>query len=113
MMKSKTAIRKILRGMIVFSVAAITLAWAQEPVIIIDIKAVADQIAQNIGADASLLPLTVQAPVNIAAEVCGVPMTVLGMQGSSSGAVGCAATTTSRALEKIVKARFHAESRAQ
>jgi hypothetical protein len=111
MMESKTAISKTLSGAFAFSIAAIT--YAQEPVIIVDIKAVVDRIGQNIGAEASELPLTVQAPVHVAAKVCGVPENVLGAQGSSSGAVGCAATTTSRELEKIVQARRRKESQAQ
>lgn len=113
-MESKTAVWKVLLyGTIAFSVAAVVPAYAQEPVIIVDIKAVVNQIGQNIDAEASLLPLTVQAPVHVAAEVCGVPENVLGAQGSSSGAVGCAATITSRELEQIVRAKLRKESQAQ
>jgi len=112
-MESKTRIWKALCSTIIFSVAVIAPAYAQEPVIIVDIKTVVNQIGQNIGAEASLLPLTVQAPVHVAAKVCGVSETVLGAQGSSSGAVGCIATTTSRELESIVQARIRKESRAQ
>lgn len=112
-MESKTAIWKVLCGTIAFSIAAIAPAHAEEPVIIVDIKAVVNQIGENIDAEASVLPLTVQAPVQVAAKVCGVPVNVLGAQGSSSGAVGCVATTTSRELEKIVQARIRKESQAQ
>ncbi len=112
-MESKTAIWKKLAGTIAFSVAAIAPVYAQEPVVIVDIKGVVNQIGQNIDTEASLLPLTVQAPVHVAAEVCGVPVNVLRAQGSSSGAVGCAATTTSRELEKIVRAKVRKESQAK
>ena len=112
-MESKTAFWKVLCSTIAFSLAAIAPAYAQEPVIIVDIKAVVNQIGQNIDAEASLLPLTVQAPARVAAEVCGVPMNVLSAQGSSGGAVGCTATITSPDLDKIVRAKIRKESQAQ
>lgn len=107
--------RKALQALAVFSVGAFAFipALAQEPVIIVDIKAIADQVAQNIEAEESKIPLTVQAPIHVAAEVCGVPATVLGTQGGSSGAVGCAATATSPELEKIVRTKIRKESQAQ
>ena len=113
MMESKAAVWKVLYSTIAFSVSVFSPIFAQEPIIIVDIKTVAKQVAQNIDAEESQLPLTVQVPVHVAAKVCGVPTTVLGTQGSSSGAVGCAATTTSLELEKIVQARLRKESRAQ
>lgn len=112
-MESKVAVWKVLCGTIALSVSACLPAFAQEPIIIVDIKAVVDQVARNIGADESLLPLTVQAPIHVAAKVCSVPATVLGMQGSSSGAVGCAATITSPELENVVQARLRKEARTQ
>jgi hypothetical protein len=77
----------------------------QIPVIVVDIETVADQVAKNIRVDASKLPLTVQAPLEVAAEVCGMDKSVLRAQGQS-GAVSCAATTTSRALERIVRSKI-------
>lgn len=112
-MKPRVAKWTVLHGTIALSVAAFAPAFAQEPVIIVDIKAVANQVAQNIDAEESQLPLTVQAPVHVAAHVCGVSANLLGSQGSSSGAAGCAATTTSSDLEKIVQAKLRKESRAQ
>ena len=113
-MESKLAIGKMLCGTIALSVSTFVPAFAQqEPVIIVDIKAVVEQVAQNIDAEESLLPLTVQVPMHVAAKVCNVPATVLGMQGSSSGAVGCAATITSPELEKVVQARLRKESQTQ
>jgi len=113
MMESTTAVWARRLGAAALSIAAIATARAQEPVVIVDIKAVVNEIGQRIGAQASLLPLTVQAPIHVAAKVCGVPENILGAQGSSSGAVGCAATVTSPELEKIVRARIRKEAQAQ
>jgi hypothetical protein len=113
MMESKTAIWKRLFEAIAFSVVAIAPAFAQEPVVIVDIKAVVNEIGQHINTEASLLPLTVQAPLQVAAKVCGVPVSVLGAQGSSSGAVGCEATATSPELDKIVRGKIRKDAQAQ
>lgn len=112
-MESKTVTWKKLFGTTALLLAAIGPAHAQQPVVIVDIKAVVNQIGQNIDAEASLLPLTVQAPIHVAAKVCGVPASVLGAQGGASGAVGCEATATSPELEKIVRARIRKEAQAQ
>jgi hypothetical protein len=67
----------------------------------VDLKEVADEVANNIGADADELPLTIQVPVDVATTVCGVAADVL--QQHAAGGVACIARTTSRALKQIVQ----------
>ncbi|WP_151636160.1 hypothetical protein [Noviherbaspirillum aerium] len=73
--------------------------------LIVDIKPVAAQVAKNLNVEATRIPLTVQAPLEVAANACAIPATVLGAQGGA-GAVGCTATATSPALEQLVKTRL-------
>jgi hypothetical protein len=68
----------------------------------VDIKNVANNIAQNLKMDASHIPLTVLVPVDVAANVCGVAANVLGQQ-VASGAATCTATSTSTALNEAVQ----------
>jgi hypothetical protein len=112
-MDSNIFLWKQVLGTIAFSAWTVATAFAQEPVVIVDIKAIANQLAQNIDAEESQLPLTVQAPIPVATKVCNVPATVLGAQGDSSGAVGCTATTSSPELEKIVRTKIRKEPRTQ
>ena len=76
-----------------------------EVLLIVDIKPVAAQVAKNLNVEATRVPLTVQAPLDVAASACAIPASVLGSQGDA-GAVGCTATATSPALEQLVKIRL-------
>lgn len=79
------------------------MAFSQQSGLVnVDIKNVANDIAKNINVDVSQIPVTVQAPIGVAANVCGVAANVLGSQGGSGNA-GCTATTTSTALNQIVQ----------
>jgi len=84
---------------------AATGAGQNEVLLIVDIKPVAAQVAKNLAVEATRLPLTVQAPLEVAAAACAIPASVLGAQGGA-GAVGCTATATSPALEQLVKTRL-------
>ena len=57
--------------------------------------------AKNINVDVSQIPVTVQVPVGIAANVCGVNANVLAQQGAAGAQ--CAANTTSKALDQLVQ----------
>jgi len=84
----------------------VTSALAEEPLqVIVDIKPVSLDVANNLRVEASQIPLTIQAPLEVAAKVCGVAATTLGAQGGN-GAVGCLATTSSPALEKLVQEKI-------
>ena len=78
-----------------------TAAAQQSGLVNVDIRNVANNIARNINVDVSQIPVTVQAPIGIAANVCGVNANVLAQQGT--GAAQCAATSTSNALDNLVQ----------
>ena len=78
-------------------------AFAQQSGLVnVDISNVANNIAKNINVDVSQIPVTVQAPIDVAANVCNVAATVLGAQAGSGGG-SCTAKTTSTALNEIVQ----------
>jgi hypothetical protein len=77
----------------------------QSGLVNVDIKNVANNIAQNLKVDVSQIPVTVQAPVSVAATVCGVAATVLGTQ-AASGNASCTATSTNTALNDIVQTQL-------
>jgi hypothetical protein len=76
-------------------------AQQQEGLVVVNIKNVANDIAKNLSVDVSQIPVTVQAPIGVAANVCGVAANVLGTQ--AAGAAPCDAKTTSTALNQIVQ----------
>lgn len=85
--------------------ALLLMPWAvhaqQSGLVNVDISNVANNIAKNIHVDVSQIPLTVQAPIGVAANVCGVNANVLAQQGA--GLANCTATSTSTALNQIVQ----------
>lgn len=87
------------------SVAVLSMAPAafaqQSGLVNVDIRNVANNIAKNINVDVSQIPVTVQAPVSVAATVCNVAADVLGGQ-VASGSGSCTAQSTSSALDQIV-----------
>lgn len=99
-MKPWTAIRLALATALLPSLMA-TAQAQQSGLVNVDISNVANNIAQNINVDVSQIPVTVQAPIGIAANVCGVNANVLARQGA--GAALCTATSTSTALNQIVQ----------
>ena len=78
-------------------------AFAQQSGLVnVELKNVANNIARNLSVDVSQIPVTVQAPIGVAATVCGVAANVLGEQKGSGGAT-CTAQSTSTALDQIVQ----------
>jgi hypothetical protein len=63
---------------------------------------VISQIAQDINVDVSQIPVTVQVPVGVAANICGVDANILAQQ-KKDGDVSCEAESTSQALTQIVQ----------
>ncbi|SEA03619.1 hypothetical protein [Nitrosospira multiformis] len=83
--------------------STVSTAFAQQSGLVnVDIRNVANNIAKNINVDVSQIPVTVQAPIGVAATVCNVAANVLGAQGGSGGG-SCTAETTSTALDQIVQ----------
>ena len=89
----------------VFGLGAIlaTGAFAQQSGLVnVDVHNVANDIAKNINVDVSQVPVTVQAPIGVAATVCGVAANVLGQQ-RNAGNASCTASSTSTALDQLVQ----------
>jgi len=68
----------------------------------VNVANVANNLAQNLKVNVSQIPVSVQVPVGVAANVCGVDANVLAQQKGSGGAT-CDATSTSKALDQVVQ----------
>ena len=94
------------------AVSMVPMVLAQQSGLInVDISNVANNIAKNINVDVSQIPVTVQVPVGVAANVCGVAANVLGQQ-APSGNASCDATSTSTALDQVVHGLHPGDGRA-
>jgi hypothetical protein len=65
----------------------------------VDISRVRAEIAENVNVALERVPITVQLPVTVAANVCGVDVNVLSVN-VDTGDASCTATTTSPQLEQ-------------
>ena len=74
----------------------------QNGLVNVDISNVANNIAQNLKINVSQVPVTVQVPVGVAANVCGVAANVLASQ-AQQGTASCKAKTTNEALNQVVQ----------
>ncbi len=93
-----------------FAVGALSLvlvkgahAQGQAGLVNVDLTNVDIAIADDINIDVSQIPLTVQAPIGIAANVCDVSANVLAADIRDDGVASCNAETTSQALNQIVQ----------
>lgn len=68
----------------------------------VNVSNVANDIAKNLSIDVSDIPVTVQVPIGVAATVCGVQANVLASD-NKGGEAACDATSTSQALNQVVK----------
>lgn len=92
-------------SVVALSMSAPVLADAQSGLVNVDVSNVANNIAKNISVDVSQIPATVQVPVGIAANVCGLDANVLAKQ-AQGGTANCGATTTSVALDQLVQRKI-------
>lgn len=86
-------------------VASVSPAFAQNSgLVVVDLRNanVANNIARDLDINVSNVPVNVQVPVGIAANVCDVSANVLARQRKDGGAT-CTATSTSQALNQIVQ----------
>ena len=68
----------------------------------VDVSNVRADIAKNINVSENQIPVTVQVPVGVAANVCGVDANILAKQ-KQGGTASCAAKSTSQALNQVVQ----------
>ncbi|SEK34284.1 hypothetical protein [Nitrosovibrio tenuis] len=71
---------------------------------------VAKDIAKNIKADVSQIPVSVQVPVKVAATVCHIAADLLTAE-AESGTGSCTAVSTSHALDRIVLDQIKSRAR--
>jgi hypothetical protein len=74
----------------------------QQGLVNVDISNVKADIAKNINVDVSQVPVNVQVPIDVAANVCGVAVNVLASQVPQGNAT-CTAKSTSSALNSAVQ----------
>lgn len=76
----------------------------QEGLVNVDLRnaRILNNLARNLDVNVSNIPITVQAPINIAATVCNVNAAILG-EAIQKGGASCYAQQSSRALNRIVK----------
>jgi hypothetical protein len=78
-------------------------AFGQESGLVnVSVTNVANNLAQNLKVNVSQIPVTVQVPVEVAANVCGIDANVLSEQ-AKAGSANCAAKNTSTALNEVVQ----------
>ncbi|MEN6620204.1 MAG: hypothetical protein ABFD50_01450 [Smithella sp.] len=97
-MKGKRYLISIALTLFCFSSAY---AAVQSGLVNVDISNTRTEIAKKINVDVSQVPMNVQAPVGVAANVCGVNANALAKQTGDQGAT-CQAKNTSSALNQIV-----------
>lgn len=84
----------------------------QPPTASVTIIRVADDVARNIGVDASQIPLNVTVPLDVAAAVCGLDAAVLARQ-AERGIAQCTAQQTASGLDDIVRQRVRGNATAK
>ena len=88
-------------GALTFGANAI--AQQQGGLVNVNVSDIAIVLADVLDVDISQVPVTVQAPIGVAANVCNVDANVLASAINQTGAADCDATTTSTAFNNIVQ----------
>ena len=78
------------------------IAAQQEGLVNVSLSNVANDLAKNLSVDVSKIPVTVQVPVGVAANVCNIDANVLAKQKKSTEGASCEASNTSQALNQVV-----------
>jgi hypothetical protein len=95
-------------AMLAFGAVAMTPATAQlvgGGLVVVNISNVANNIARDLDVNVSQIPVTVQAPISVAAAVCGLDVNVLAAQ-RQEGQRRCDATSNNAALNRIVQSQL-------
>jgi hypothetical protein len=92
----------VVAGSLAMGAASFAAAAQQSGLVNVHIQDVAQDIANNLKVNISDIPVTVQAPIGVAANVCGVNANVLAQQ-KPGGTAECKATSTNTALNQIVQ----------
>ena len=82
---------------------ATALAQQQSGLVNVNVSNVAVDLADLLDVNVSPIPVNVQVPIGVAANVCGVAANVLASNIAQTGDASCDATTTSTALARITQ----------
>ena len=96
-----TAIASVIATTTLVATGAIAQALG---LVTVNVSNVANNIGQGIGVDAAKVPVTVQVPVDVATNVCGVTAAVL--TPPPGGTAQCTATKTSPALNEAARTQM-------
>jgi hypothetical protein len=94
---------------IIFSLSPVALAEESPGLVRVDIRDVANNIAQNINVNVSRIPRTVEVQPRVAASVCQVKAEVL--SAGQQGHAACAAKMTTPDLDQVVDRLIKGETR--
>ena len=99
---------------VMFTVAFLSIALVaqQSGLVNVNISNVRTEIAKNVNVNVSQVPVTVQVPVDVAANVCGVSVSALTSQVQQGNAT-CTAQSTSSALNQIVQSQLNQQQQQQ
>lgn len=93
-----------------FAIGALSLVLAngvhaqdQDGLVNVNLTDINLDIAEDINVNVSQIPVTVQAPIGVAANVCDINANVLAADVEDDGVANCDAETTSQALNRIVQ----------
>ncbi len=75
----------------------------------VNVSNIKTEIAKNINVDVSQIPVTVQAPIDVAAAVCGISVNVLTSQ-VQQGNNTCTAKSDNSALNSIVQNQMKSQT---
>lgn len=75
----------------------------QSGLVNVNLGDVAVDIAEDINVNVSQIPVTVEAPIGVAANVCGISANALTADLQDDDIASCDAATTSQALNQIVQ----------
>jgi hypothetical protein len=81
------------------SIAQVT---GDDALVVVNVSNVANNLAKNLSVEVSRIPVTVQVPIDVAANVCGVDVSVLTSQ-ATGGTANCDAKNESDELTNIVR----------
>lgn len=81
----------------------------QSGLVAVNLKNVNVEIAKDINVNASQIPVTVQAPIGVAANVCDVSVNALVSDLQDNSEATCDANSTSQALNQIVQRQIGAQ----
>jgi hypothetical protein len=83
--------------------AGAAFAQQQQGLVTVNLQNVANNLAQDLDVNVSNIPVTVQVPVSLAANLCNVDANVLSQQTSGGDTAECTAESSSQALADIVQ----------